>query len=125
VRDLGEALGCGAHVTALRRLWVEPFTDPVMHDIEALSTLREARGEAALDALLLPVDAALAGKPELLLDSAQSRALGLGQPVHVAAGAGEGLRVARDGAGRALGLVHLQPDGTLKVQRLFRWAAAG
>ena len=28
VRDLGEALGCGAHVAGLRRLWVDPFREP-------------------------------------------------------------------------------------------------
>jgi tRNA pseudouridine(55) synthase len=27
VRDLGELLGCGAHVAELRRLWVDPFRD--------------------------------------------------------------------------------------------------
>lgn len=121
VRDLGEALGCGAHVTSLRRLWVDPFRAPVMHGLDQLRDVREA----ALDALLLPVEAALSGKPELLLDSAQSRALGLGQPVQVSAGGGDGLRVARDPAGRVLGLVQLHADGSVKVQRLFRWAAAG
>src|SRR5690606_15828757 len=34
VRDLGEALGCGAHVAQLRRLWVEPFHAPRMHTLE-------------------------------------------------------------------------------------------
>ena len=35
-RDLGERLGCGAHLTALRRLWVEPFLQPVMIGLEQL-----------------------------------------------------------------------------------------
>jgi tRNA pseudouridine55 synthase len=127
VRDLGELLGCGAHVATLRRLWVDPFTQPRMHTLEALQALREAGDEGALDALLLPVDAGLAGQPECLLDSAQARALWLGQPVRVpVAGAGSAaLHVARDPSGRPLGLVHVRPDGRLHVQRLFRWAAAG
>jgi tRNA pseudouridine55 synthase len=126
VRDLGELLGCGAHVASLRRLWVEPFTSPRMHTLEGLRALREGEGEAALDALLLPVDAALAGQPELRLDAAQARALGRGQPVRTPPDAlGDQLRVARDDAGRALGLVRLAPDGHVKVQRMFRWAAAG
>ena len=37
VRDLGERLGCGAHVVALRRLWVEPFLTPTMHTLDQLS----------------------------------------------------------------------------------------
>jgi tRNA pseudouridine55 synthase len=126
VRDLGERLGCGAHVASLRRLWVEPFTAPAMHTLEALRALREGEGEAALDARLLPIEAALSGQPELVLDAAQARALGRGQPVRLPPDArGDLLRVARDEAGRALGLVHLRPDGHVKVQRLFRWAAAG
>jgi hypothetical protein len=39
VRDLGELLGCGAHVAELRRLWVDPFRDPRMWTIEALEAL--------------------------------------------------------------------------------------
>ncbi|MBA3485583.1 MAG: tRNA pseudouridine(55) synthase TruB, partial [Lysobacter sp.] len=30
VRDMGESLGCGAHVSRLRRLWVDPFRQPRM-----------------------------------------------------------------------------------------------
>ena len=44
VRDLGELLGCGAHVAELRRLWVDPFRDPRMWTLEALQALAE-RGE--------------------------------------------------------------------------------
>ena len=36
VRDLGEKLGCGAHLTALRRVWVDPFRDPVMVTLDEL-----------------------------------------------------------------------------------------
>ena len=39
VRDLGEALGCGAHVTALRRLWVAPFKGQATHTLDALQSL--------------------------------------------------------------------------------------
>ncbi len=130
VRDLGELLGCGAHVTALRRLWVEPFRSPDMHTLESLSALRETQGEDALDALLLPIEAGLQGLPAICLDAAQARALGLGQPVHPGLESAMGSEVgadlvARDFDGRALGLVTLDPAGTLRVRRLFRWAAAG
>src|SRR4249919_43449 len=36
VRDLGEALGCGAHVVSLRRLWVDPFHEPRMRTLAQL-----------------------------------------------------------------------------------------
>ena len=47
VRDLGELLGCGAHVAELRRLWVDPFREPRMWTLEALQALAAARASAA------------------------------------------------------------------------------
>ena len=126
VRDLGEALGCGAHVTMLRRLWVSPFVAPAMCGLEQLQRLRETNDEDGLDALLLPVEAGLAAWPRLQLDAAQSKALGQGQMLrlHRADPAGfEALAV--DPEGRALGLVSLGDDGFVRAKRLFRWAAAG
>jgi tRNA pseudouridine55 synthase len=123
VRDLGEALGCGAHVTALRRSWVEPFRAMAMHTLVELQERREA-GEAALDTLLLPVEAGLAAWPRLTLDAAQARALGHGQEVHLAQPPlppGEAFAVGPDGL--ALGLVELGDAGRVRVKRLFRWAA--
>lgn len=123
VRDLGEALGCGAHVTALRRLWVEPFRDLPLWTIEALQALAEL-GEAVLDAAVLPVEQALRAVPKLMLDAEQARRLGMGQPVRLpeAAETVEPVQLC-DESGRSLGLVHIGPDGLVRVQRLFRWAA--
>ena len=45
VRDLGELLGCGAHVAQLRRLWVDPFREPRMWTLDALQNLREQAGD--------------------------------------------------------------------------------
>ena len=130
VRDLGEAIGCGAHVTQLRRTSVEPFVAPAMHTLDALAALREEQGEAALDALVLSVESGLQGLPSVALDAAQAQALGRGQRVRPAAGIVPGTTavaelVARGPEGSALGLVALAPDGSLRVRRLFRWAAAG
>ncbi|MGH8164753.1 MAG: tRNA pseudouridine(55) synthase TruB, partial [Rhodanobacteraceae bacterium] len=74
VRDLGEALGCGAHLTALRRLWVEPFRQPRMATLEQLERLRAEGDDGALDTLLLPIEAGLVGWPalELAPDDAQA-----------------------------------------------------
>lgn len=117
VRDLGEALGCGAHVTVLRRLWVEPFRAPVMHTLEDLVAL----DEPAREACLLPVEAGLADWPRLPLDAEEARRLGQGQRFGVEAGAGRYLAV--DSSGRALGLVSVSDSGELSSQRLFSWAA--
>src|SRR3546814_1654650 len=68
VRDLGEALGCGAHVAELRRLWVDPFREPRLWTLEALQALAE-RGERGLDACLLPVESGIDRKSTRLNSS--------------------------------------------------------
>jgi tRNA pseudouridine55 synthase len=121
VRDLGEALGCGAHVGQLRRLWVDPFRDPAMvtlEDIEAAA----GQGDAALDALLLPVEAGLADWPEVRLDPAQARRLGQGQFVDLDSDLSGDVHV-RDEAGRSLGLGEIDAAGVLRPKRLFSWAS--
>jgi len=78
--DLGEDLGCGAHLTALRRLWVDPFREPVMVTVEQLQAAAE-QGDDTLLALLLPVSAGLAGLPELRLDAERTLAVSQGQQI--------------------------------------------
>ncbi|MDR2983333.1 MAG: tRNA pseudouridine(55) synthase TruB [Nocardiopsaceae bacterium] len=78
--DLGEDLGCGAHLTALRRLWVEPFREPAMLTVEHLRDLA-AQGDEALLAALLPVSAGLADLPAIHLDEARSLAVSQGQQI--------------------------------------------
>jgi tRNA pseudouridine55 synthase len=117
VRDIGERIGCGAHVTMLRRLWVAPFRAPSMVTLDALQAL----DEPARESLLLPIEAGLADWPRLPLDDEQARRLGQGQRFAVDAATGRYLAV--DEGGRALGLVAVAADGELSSQRLFRWAA--
>ena len=125
VRDLGEALGCGAHVLTLRRLWVDPFRQPRMCTLDELRALADAEGEAALEALLLPVDAGLVEWPRVALDAAQAAALGQGQPVRLdLSGEVRDVNVT-DLSGRSLGLGRIEADGTLRARRLFRWTCGG
>lgn len=123
VRDIGEDLGCGAHVVALRRPWAEPFRNPTMitlDEIEAIDRSSEP-GLAALDSLLMPVEAALGDWPRLDLDEDAARKLAQGQRL-AAPEAGNGLQVAYRPGGRAVGLVEAR-EGFIHPQRLFRWAA--
>ncbi len=122
VRDLGEALGCGAHIAELRRLWVDPFRDPRLWTLEALQALA-GRGEASLDACLLPVESGMASWPHVDVDPAQAARLAYGQGV-----AGRfhppGAVAIFDPAGRALGLGEVDDEGRLRPQRMFSWACA-
>jgi len=122
-RDLGEALGCGAHIASLRRLWVEPFTKPAMFTLEQLQALAGEGGEAALDACLLPLEAGLAAFPRIDLDAAQAARVAQGQRLRGPWAAADPVAV-HGPDGRALGLARVDADGRLSPQRLFRYAAA-
>lgn len=70
IRTLGEelarALGTCGHLAALRRTSVAAFAGQPLHRLEELAAGSDA---ATLDALLVPVDAALAGWPTAVLDA--------------------------------------------------------
>ena len=63
--DIGEALGCGGHLTRLRRIATGPFHAAQCSALDAL----ESDGEAGRLARLLPVEALLAGHARVTLDS--------------------------------------------------------
>ncbi len=118
VRDLGERLGCGAHVTALRRLWVEPFRDPRMYTFDELEAIAKDGGEAALDGLLLPLEAGLAGLPRLDLDAGEAMRLAQGQMLSgYALPGGRGLACGPDG--QAVALVGMDAAGRVRSLRGF------
>ena len=76
VDDLGEVLGCGAHVTA-----VADYPVAEMMPIDELQLLAESFPLSELDRLLLPTDTAVSKLPALNLDTEQSKAIGFGQRV--------------------------------------------
>jgi tRNA pseudouridine55 synthase len=96
-RDLGEALGMGGHLTALRRTRVGAFGLEAAHSLEALA--------AVPDPEHIPViplnDAARAGFTHRELTAAEARALGFGQ------------RVPSEQPGRSDPVAAFAPDGTL------------
>ena len=122
VRDLGELLGCGAHVAELRRLWVDPFREPKMWRLDDLQALA-GRGERSLDACLLPIEAGMASWPSVVVGSGQAARLAHGQGVAGAFGP-QGAVAIFDAGGRALGLGEIDGDGYLRPQRLFAWGCA-
>ena len=81
VDDLGAALGCGAHVTMLRRTAVADYPTEKMLDWNALQSLAAQQDLALLDALLLPMDTAVAKLPALTLNESQTQGIGFGQRI--------------------------------------------
>jgi tRNA pseudouridine55 synthase len=82
-RDMGRALGCFGHVTALRRTAVGPFTEQIATDLEALQRLAQPAGEdsVASSPAVLPVEAGLAALPALRVSTADAGRLARGQAV--------------------------------------------
>lgn len=78
--ELGEALCCGAHVTALRRRMAGPYHEA---DTVTFETLEAAREEGSLDPFLLPVSSTVKGWPEVRLSEDTAYYLKHGQPVMV------------------------------------------
>ncbi len=83
VDDLGEKLGCGAHVKHLRRLGVGHYPAAKMITVEALQALGEQSEDdfAALDALLLPMDTAAELLDKVVIDQKGAVAFAHGNPV--------------------------------------------
>lgn len=79
-RDLGEALGCYAHVAALRRTAVGPFGLDRAITLDALARLVE---EDSLPQALISVATALAGIPALAVTEPQALRLRSGQPIRI------------------------------------------
>jgi tRNA pseudouridine55 synthase len=82
-RDLGRAIGCLGHVSALRRIAVGPFAEADMISLEELEALchRAAAGEGSLADVLFPVATALDDIPALAVSRADAARLQRGQTV--------------------------------------------
>ncbi len=118
VRDLGEALGCGAHVAELRRLWVDPFRYPRMWTLASLQALAE-RDPHCLDACLLPLEIGLVGHRRVDLTEDATRRFRQGQRLRLTQERPGGCAVF-DAAGHACGLGNIDDEGQLAPQRVFQ-----
>ena len=76
-RDLGEALGCQGHVTALRRIWSGPFDAKDGLSIEQIDEMAKT---PELDAYIRPVEEGLADLPELKATAEGAARLRNGNP---------------------------------------------
>jgi tRNA pseudouridine55 synthase len=77
--DIGQALGCGAHLAALRRTAVGDASIAQAVTLDALGALTEDQRQR----WLLPPDALLLDFPEIRLDATQSLRFSHGNPVRV------------------------------------------
>lgn len=108
--DLGQALGCGGHIVALRRTAVGRFA---MGDAIALDSLSPEH----LAGHLLPPEAAVAHLPRVEFGDEDARLLGFGQWLPAPADALPGETAAFDVTGRFLGIVAAE-EGTWRPRKM-------
>ncbi len=120
--DLGEVLGCGAHVSALHRTGAGSFTGEDAVTLEQLEKLREGKRGEDLDFLLKPVNAAVAHLMAVNLPDSIAWYFRRGQPVvapkaYREAGEGDIVRIF-ESDGPFLGVGEVLEDGMLAPRRL-------
>ncbi|MBV7315499.1 tRNA pseudouridine(55) synthase TruB [Shewanella sp. NIFS-20-20] len=123
--DLGEMLGCGAHVTMLRRTKVADYPYEKMVTLEQLQALVDQAQEQALaastllDPLLLPMDTAVANFPVVHVPDHAAAFLMNGNPVQVANAPSDTLvRITLGEPPRFVGIGQVNEAGLLAPKRL-------
>ena len=114
--DIGQALGCGAHLAALRRTVVGDL------DLGAAVTLAEleALDEAGRAEHLQPVDTLLRSLPAMVVEGEAADRFRHGNPVDMLPGMTGKISVYADG--RLIGIGEPGPDGRLWPKRLVQLA---
>ncbi len=113
--DIGEVLGCGAHVVELRRLAVGAFRVDqavTLATLEAMATPQERAQR------LRALDTVLGGMPEVHLTSLAAHYLRQGQSVSLQHGRQPGWVRLYEGESRFLGLGQVLDDGRVAPRRL-------
>lgn len=114
--DIGQRLGCGAHLIGLARIASGHF------HIEQAITLQDleqgfTQGEAVT--LLQPLDAALQAFPVVTVDQATAGKIAFGQQVHLSAALEGGMCRAYTANGRLLALLRHHAGGLWQPHKVF------
>lgn len=116
VDDLGESLGCGAHVVALRRLGSGPYTANQMVTLEELKSLEGNMG--GLEEKLLPIHSTVSHWSTLNVSEAAAYYLKKGQAVNLPYSPTSGWVRLMIREAEFLGVGEILPDGRVAPRRL-------
>jgi tRNA pseudouridine55 synthase len=120
VEDIGDALGCGAHVAALRRLNAGPYQESQMMTIEALEKFQQTGEYSMLDQYLLPVDSAISDWPSVTISDPALYYLRRGQPVIISNAPTSGWIRLISSQKKFLGVGEILDDGRVAPRRLVK-----
>ncbi|WP_288876434.1 tRNA pseudouridine(55) synthase TruB [uncultured Kosakonia sp.] len=125
IDDLGEKLGCGAHVIYLRRLAVSRYPIERMVTLEQLQALvqqaeqQDVPAAELLDPLLMPMDSPASDFPVVNIPSVVAAYFKNGQPVRASTTPAEGLvRVTEGEEGKFIGMGEIDDQGRVAPRRL-------
>jgi tRNA pseudouridine55 synthase len=118
IDDIGEILGCGAHVSELRRTAVAPFQDAKMYSMEELNGILADGGLPALYACLLPLESSVQSLPAIYLATAAAFYVRTGQPVMAPKMLHNGLVRLFSDSGEFIGIGEMLDDGRVAPKRL-------
>ena len=117
--DIGEELGSGAHVVALRRTQAGPYDDS---GAVTMQQLQEARDEQALDDLLLPTSSTVEGWPTIFVRGGVAYHIRHGQAVRVSNAPAQGwvkvCEIVDDARTKFLGIGEVMQDGRVAPRRI-------
>lgn len=116
--DLGRTLGCGAHVTSLRRISVTPYANEKMYTFPSLEEIYASTGMEGLNSCLLPIESALELFPAVKLSAAAAFYLRKGQAVRAPFEIGSSLVRLLSEDAKFIGIGQILSDGRVKPHRL-------
>ena len=120
--DIGKRLGCGAHVSGLRRTGVGPYSDRDLHQLESVQMAFREKRFTEMDGWLLPLESALSAWPEVQLTADAAFYLKQGQPILVPNAPTDGLVRLYANQSDFLGVGQIQDDGRVAPKRLIQTA---
>ena len=118
IADIGDMLGCGAHVTALRRLQVGQFSSSQMLTLEQLLALQQTDDFQALDRQLMTIATAMQAWPEVAITDSAWYRLCQGRAVSAVDSSKTGLvRLMRKDVG-FVGIGEILADGRMAPKKI-------
>lgn len=117
VEDIGKALGCGAHVSYLRRTGVGSYLSTQMVSLSHLEAFFSGDTQNHPDHFLLPISSSLNHFPSITVDDRLLFYLRRGQPVRIN-GALEGCLRLLTATGDFIGVGEMLEDGRIAPRRL-------
>lgn len=118
VEDIGNALGCGAHVVELSRITVSPYQNHKMYSLSELETKVSQNEVNGLANYLLPIETSVEMFPAIKLSSAATFYLRTGQSVRAPFLINSPLVRLLSEDAKFLGMGEVMADGRVKPHRL-------